>query len=269
MADEGVVVAVDIETTGGDPSVDCLIEVGAVKFRGVELLDTYHSMVDPHRDIPWFITDKTGIKAEDVAGAAEADVAVRALASFVGTLPVVSHEAGFEQRFLWPFGVLADNEWIDTLSWARRRWGDLREYTLGGLADYLGFHFPVRHRALEDAWATAMVYLRLSGVMGELGPVRRVEMVREQRWVRIVGDGLAWSGSCLLTHIIFWPHTTTQYVDVYDGRDVTSGKKFCRLDMSSGNTHHISLGSGVRFDVGIYLDGLHAEDETTVVFVPV
>lgn len=91
----------------------------------------------------------------------------------------------------------------------------------------------------------------------------------ETRWVRIVGDGLAYTGPCTLTHIIFWPHASSQYVDVYDGRDATTGKKFCRVDAFQLTTLHISLGQGVPFDIGIYIDAQHAEDETTVVFRPV
>lgn len=91
----------------------------------------------------------------------------------------------------------------------------------------------------------------------------------EQRKVRIIGNGLAWDGPCLLTHILFWPHAASQYTDVYDGRDATSGKKFCRIDAFQAASKHVSLGLGVRFDVGIYVEAEHREDETTVVFVPV
>lgn len=92
--------------------------------------------------------------------------------------------------------------------------------------------------------------------------------MNQQRWTRIIGDGLAFSGPCLLTHIIFWPHASTQHTDIYDGRDTTSGKKFCRMDTQTQTTRHISLGPGVRFDAGIYVDTEHREDETTVVFIP-
>lgn len=92
--------------------------------------------------------------------------------------------------------------------------------------------------------------------------------MNQARWTRITGDGLAYSGPCLVTHIIFWPHASKQYVDIYDGRDATAGKKFCRIDASEETTRHVSLGPGVPFDVGIYIDAEHREDETTVVYIP-
>ena len=90
----------------------------------------------------------------------------------------------------------------------------------------------------------------------------------QPRWVRIVGDGLAFSGPCLLTHIIMWPDANADYADVYDGRDTTSGKKFVRVEAAVQTTRHINLSQGVRFDVGIYIDGKGSAVETTVVFIP-
>jgi endoglucanase Acf2 len=65
-----------------------------------------------------------------------------------------------------------------------------------------------------------------------------------------------------------WPDSDADYADVYDGRDPTAGKKFCRVEASSQNTRHISLGQGVPFDIGIYVNGKDAAVETTVVFTP-
>ena len=47
-----IIVAVDIETTGLDPSQNRIIEIGAVKFRGSEMLDTWQTLIDPECPIP-------------------------------------------------------------------------------------------------------------------------------------------------------------------------------------------------------------------------
>lgn len=88
-------------------------------------------------------------------------------------------------------------------------------------------------------------------------------------WRRVAGDGLIYDGPCVVKCIVFWPHTDTQYVDVYDGRDATSGTKFCRLACHAQTTRHLGLGQGVLFGRGIYVDAEHREDETTVAFIPV
>lgn len=92
--------------------------------------------------------------------------------------------------------------------------------------------------------------------------------MNEQRWTRQAGDFLAYSGPCLVTHIIVWPDSDEDYADIYDGRDATSGKKFARVESGDSDTLLLNLEPGVRFDVGIYVDGKDSAVETTVVFIP-
>ena len=61
-------VAVDLETTGLDPTRDAIIEVGVVRFSGNDVLDEYGALVNPLRDIPPFVTQLTGITDEMVVG---------------------------------------------------------------------------------------------------------------------------------------------------------------------------------------------------------
>lgn len=87
-------------------------------------------------------------------------------------------------------------------------------------------------------------------------------------WRLVTGDGLIYDGSCLVKLIIFWPDVAADYVDVYDGRDTTSGKKFCRIEADVDGTKAVDLGDGVLFGRGIYVDGIDAAVETTVAFIP-
>lgn len=90
----------------------------------------------------------------------------------------------------------------------------------------------------------------------------------EQRAVRIVGDGLAWSGRCQLTNVLFKPSGSDQYVKVYDGRDATGGKLVFELLVKVEESKEVNLGEGVCFSVGIYIDAQGATDATTVIFKP-
>jgi len=89
-----------------------------------------------------------------------------------------------------------------------------------------------------------------------------------KRWARIVGDGMAYDGPCLLHSVNMLPITANDYADVYDGRDAVSGKLFARFISSVVVTWCICYAEGVPFDQGIYVDGKDAEVETTVVFTP-
>lgn len=85
-------------------------------------------------------------------------------------------------------------------------------------------------------------------------------------WVRVKGDDLAVQGPCLLLGLIFWPDADGDYVDVYDGLDATGGKKFCRIELATSTTRHLSFGQGVEFRSGVYVDGIDSAVETTVIF---
>lgn len=87
-------------------------------------------------------------------------------------------------------------------------------------------------------------------------------------WRRIVGDGQVYSGPCLVCGFIGWFDGGTAYIDIYDGRDATSGKKFARWRGYYNRTLHMNLGSGVRFDLGVYIDAEEATQETTVILIP-
>lgn len=91
----------------------------------------------------------------------------------------------------------------------------------------------------------------------------------KERWVRGKGDFLAFSGSCLLTHIIVYPDAANDYADVYDGRDVTVGTKLARFQCAARDTCLFSFGDGLLMDGGIYVDAYDAAVETTIIFIPV
>jgi len=93
-------------------------------------------------------------------------------------------------------------------------------------------------------------------------------MSHHTRWVRIEGDGVAYVGPCLVRAIIFWPDANGDYVDIYDGRDATSGKKFCRIESSAQITWHFCFPDGVPFAKGVYVDGIDDAVETTILLEP-
>ena len=64
-----IYVALDVETTGLTER-DAILEIGAVKFRDDDVLDTWSSFVNPGRAIPHKISRLTGITQRDVDTAA-------------------------------------------------------------------------------------------------------------------------------------------------------------------------------------------------------
>ena len=96
----GICVSLDLETTGLDPVSDHIIEVGAIKFQGDQVLDRLDTFVNPYAPIPEFVRELTGINPEDLEGAPSFAVVSGDISNFVADLPIVGHNVSFDIEFL-------------------------------------------------------------------------------------------------------------------------------------------------------------------------
>ena len=179
-------VALDLETTGLDNNVDEIIEVGAVKFRGSEVLDSYQTFVNPYKKLSEFIVNYTHITQADVDFAPPFAVVAGELASFVGDLPVVGHNVYFDVGFLDKKGLNLANSLADTWDMAYVLLPEAPEYALGLLASALGIEHSQPHRALADADVTRRVFVKLLEKAFELDLGALAELQRlstRSQWV--------------------------------------------------------------------------------------
>ena len=170
-------VALDVETTGLSPDDDTIIEVGAVRFRGTETLDTFHTLVNPNRKLGAFIRRYTGIAQEEVDAAPPFSKVAGRLETFVGGLPIVGHSVDFDLAFLAARGVRLTNPRADTLELAyvlKPSW----EYSLEKVATALGLSHDRPHRALSDAEVTSRIFNLLVEEAGRLDEYSLAEMQR-------------------------------------------------------------------------------------------
>jgi len=126
-----VYVAIDLETTGLDPERDAIIEIGAVRFRGDQVLGTFESLVNPGRPIPYSIQPLTGIKPDDVRHAPPLASVLPRLRRLVGDQPIVGHNVGFDLSFLGRHDLFRDNPAIDTFELASILLPHAGRYNLG------------------------------------------------------------------------------------------------------------------------------------------
>jgi ATP-dependent DNA helicase DinG len=154
--------ALDLETTGLDPARDRVIEVGAVAFTPGQVTSTMERLVDPGRSVPDTVLRLTGIKQEELRGAATAEDALRQLAEFLRGRQPVGHGARLDVEFLETAGLWdGSQEILDTLELARILLPAAGSHSLPLLSTELGFNQPRPHRALDDADATRQLLLRL------------------------------------------------------------------------------------------------------------
>lgn len=156
-------VAVDVETTGLDPSRDAIIEVAAITFRDAAILDEFDSLINPLVDIPPFISQLTSITDEMVADAPTLHTLRPKLRAKLGDNVLIGHNVEFDLGFLREARLAFGNRRIDTLTLASILVPEAGRFSLSSLADFL--HFPTHngrgHRALADAEQTIELFLAL------------------------------------------------------------------------------------------------------------
>ena len=158
---EQVCVALDLETTGVEPEKDEIIEIGAVQFRGDEVLGTFQTMVNPRRAIPEFVRQLTGITQREVDAAPPLSAVAGDLAAFLGRYPIVGHSIGFDLAFLSRAGLPLPNPRHDTMELASVLFPNAKGYALTALADMVGITYGRAHRAVEDARMSQALYVAL------------------------------------------------------------------------------------------------------------
>lgn len=156
---------VDIETTGGYAENHRITEIAICYHDGMQVTDTFHTLINPGRNIPYYITGLTGITSEMVFSAPSfKDIAEDIYKKLAGKI-FVAHNAHFDYSFLKKEFEQAGLQWqskkLCTVRLSRKIIPGLRSYSLGSLAESLGIQIANRHRAGGDAAATVKIFDQL------------------------------------------------------------------------------------------------------------
>lgn len=162
----------DLETTGLNPKTDKIIEIGAVRVRDGEITGRFNRLVNPGRKLEKRIIDLTGISDQDLSKAPYIEEILPELLSFIGEDILVGHRILFDYSFIKRAAVNLklsfEKSGIDTLKIARKYLPDLESRRLPFLCEYYGIPLQA-HRAVNDAEATARLYLKLAAAFPEEG----------------------------------------------------------------------------------------------------
>ena len=162
--------AVDLETTGLDPKQDQIIEIGIQIFDSENMLDQFSMLIDPNLDvgIPVHITDLTGITSADLEGQPNIESVMSDVTKLLEGKIIVGHNVGFDLNFLSAAGFELINRAFDTWELAYVLDFDSPDYSLETLLSRHNIYRAQAHRALDDAKATAELFLRLNDFINHL-----------------------------------------------------------------------------------------------------
>lgn len=182
---------VDIETTGGSTQRDRITEVAIYIFDGCEITDSFVSLVNPERAIPYFITRLTGITDQMVAHAPRFCEIAGKIVELTDNQVFVAHNVNFDYNFIRQefarLGYDYRREKLCTVQLSRKIIPGHRSYSLGNICKELGIVIDHRHRAAGDALATIKLLEKLvrireqSGTLGSHNQIAapELEMVRQ------------------------------------------------------------------------------------------
>ncbi len=170
----------DIETTGLSKNSDEIIEIGAVKLENGVITDKFSTFVNPKRRIPDKITDLTGITNAMVENAPAITDVLPQFLSFVGDGVFVAHNASFDVGFVTNAAkrqnIYITNTVLDTLELSRLLFPGLNKHKLDVVARHLGVSLLNHHRAVDDAAATAEIFIKCLPILQEKG-VNHIEEI--------------------------------------------------------------------------------------------
>ncbi|MDY4835200.1 MAG: PolC-type DNA polymerase III [Frisingicoccus sp.] len=166
-------VVFDIETTGFSAVNDCIIEIGAVKVEGGQIVDRYSTFVNPERPIPFEIEKLTGIHDGMVEDADVIEDILPKFMEFCQGCIMVAHNAEFDMSFIKENcrrqGIERKFTVVDTLAMARSLLPDLKNYKLDTVVEAVGGSLENHHRAVEDAESTADIFVKFVARLKNMG----------------------------------------------------------------------------------------------------
>ncbi len=172
---------IDLETTGGNPETEKIIEIGMVRVENRKVTEERSFLINPEKDIPDFVQKLTGIKKADVEHSPKIEEVIDEITQFIGSSILVAHNTSFDIPFL--NGVLKklkrpamENKVICTNVMTKYMIPDIMSSNLNYMSQIFGIPHSQAHRAIEDARATGRLLLKYLDIF-EAKNIRKVNQL--------------------------------------------------------------------------------------------
>ena len=186
------IICFDIETTGLKVTQEAITEIGAVRLRNGEIVETFQTFVDPERRLTPEIIGLTGITDDMLRGAPKLKDALTAFLAFAGNAPLAAHNAEFDISFIRAgcrkCSIPFEPTYIDTLILAQNLLPGLGKYKLDIVAEHLQLPQFNHHRASDDAVPVAQMLTKFFPMLEERGVTRLQQINNEMLKLRPLGS---------------------------------------------------------------------------------
>ena len=168
LISEANFIVIDVETTGSSPIDNRITDIACISINDFEIVNTYCSLVNPHQSIPWYIQRMTGIDYKMVKNAPEPIIVFKNIAELLQAENTffVAHSVDFDYSFVKetirrlhiPFKEIPI---ICSLKLARKVLPSSIKKNVAAVAEYFNIPIINRHRAFDDAFATANFFIEM------------------------------------------------------------------------------------------------------------
>ena len=166
-------VVFDLETTGFSNKNDKITEIGAVKVKNFEIVDRFNELINPEKDISYKVQELTGITNDLIKDKPTIEEILPRFMEFIGDSVLVAHNAEFDIGFInqkcKEMNIEFKNKSVDTLMLARILLPHLKRFKLNNLTKELGVPLHNHHRAVDDAAATAQIFIKFLEMLEKKG----------------------------------------------------------------------------------------------------
>jgi DNA polymerase-3 subunit epsilon len=161
---------IDVETTGGSARFERITEIAIVRHDGERVVDSFSTLINPERPIPWNITQITGITDDMVVDAPHFYEVAKKIVEMTEDAIFVAHNVSFDYNFVREeflrLGYTFTRKQLCTVRLSRKTFPGLPSYSLSNLKKHFGIHADRSHRALDDTLATVQVFENILHAQG-------------------------------------------------------------------------------------------------------
>ena len=183
---------VDIETTGGHAAGSGITEIAIYIHDGNKVTQIFHSLINPERNIPVYITALTGINNAMVASAPTFEEVAAEIIELLNGNIFTAHNVNFDYSFVKHHLKLSGYELnvkkLCTVRLSRKVFMGLPSYSLGNLCRSLHIKLEDRHRAVGDAKATVILLDKLIQSGGQVHIDAMLKKSSSEQWLPLQLD---------------------------------------------------------------------------------